>query len=137
MLNRYLKIILISLLLTGSAAVTAQSSVDPAARAVAEAYFDALQAGDLQALLTLLTGQERARSQERLSDPDYSLFLVERYRNARLEITASGVQSGFLFVDIAIRLNDLEAVRERLILEPSSDPAVHGLTIVGRKEISH
>lgn len=138
-MNRYMKIIVTALLLLIASAGMAENtaSIDPETRAVAETYFDALQAGDRQTLLGLLTGRELARNEDQLNDPAYSWFLVNRYNNARLEITDGGVYSGFPFIDIAIWLNDVEAIRERLILQPSAESSASPFQIVGRKELSH
>jgi len=134
----YRKALVAALLLitgvSGSVAAAGPVGVDPAAQAVAQTYFDALQAGDRRALLGLFAGRERMRSEAQLSDPDYSRFLVDRYRNARLEVTGGGERSGVSYVDVTIWINDSEAVRERLILKPSGE-AGGALSIVARKEL--
>ena len=123
------------MLTAGQVAFAGQAGADPAALAVAESYFSALQSGDRQALLSLFGGRERSRSEAQLSDPAYTQFLRDRYVNARLEVTDGGVKSGVSFVDIRIWLNDYEAFRERLVLKPSDDPADSSLHIVARKEL--
>jgi len=129
------------LIMAGSGPVVAgpvgvDSQIDPGAQAVAQAYFDALQAGNRQALLSLFTGKERTRYEDQLNDPEYSSFLVTRYSHARLETTASGEYSGLPYIDIAIWLNDMEAIRERLILQPASDATGLSYQIAARKELS-
>jgi len=138
-MNRYMKIIVTALLLLIASAGMAENtaSIDPETRAVAETYFDALRAGDQQTLLSLFADKERAKNEDQLRDPAYSWFLMDRYRNARLEITGGGTYSGIPFVDITIWLNDVETIRERLILRPSTDPFAPPLQIVGRKELSN
>jgi len=121
--------------INGPVSAAGQASVDPAALAVAQSYFDALKSGDRQTLLTLLAGNERTRSEVQLNDPTYSQFLADRYRNARLEVAGGGVRGGVSYVDITIWINDTESVRERLILKPSSQSGGSSLSIVARKEL--
>lgn len=123
------------MLIVGQAACAGQAGVDPAALAVAENYFSALQLGDRQALLSLFGSRERSRTEAQLSDPAYSQFLRDRYANAWLEITDGGVRSGVSFVDIKIWINDNESFGERLVLKPSDDPRASSLQIVTRKEL--
>lgn len=113
------------------------SQIDPAAAAVAQSYFDALRAGDTRALMSLFGGEERSRSEAQLSDPGYSQFLLERYRNARFEMTDGGVKNGISYVDVTIWINDTESFRERLVLGPSGDPGDSSLHIVARKELDN
>jgi len=120
--------------LSGRADAAGQVQVEPAALAVAQNYFDALKSGDRHTLLALLSGRERARSDAQLNKPDYSQFLIDRYRNARLEVIGGGVEDGFLSVDIAIWLNVSESVKERLILKPL-DGTGSSLSIVAREEL--
>jgi len=115
--------------------VADQSQINPAALAAAQSYFDALRSGDTAALLALFAGTERSRYQALLSDPTYSQFLSDRYRNARFEVSGAGVNSGISFVDITVWISNAESFRERLVLQPSSDPADTGLHIVARKEL--
>jgi hypothetical protein len=119
--------------LSGQATAAGATGVNPDLLAVAQNYFDALQAGDRDTLLSLFGDKERARNEARLSDPSYSQFLRDRYRTARLEVLDDGMISGVSYVDIAIWLNDNEAVRERLIIEPAA--AGSQLVIAGRKEL--
>jgi len=116
-------------------AAVGQGGIDPAARAVAQMYFDALRGGDRQTLLALLAGNERARSAVQLNDPAYSRFLTDRYNNARLEIVDGGVNSGVSYIDITIWLNATESIKERLILKASGGPVNAPLSIVARKEL--
>jgi hypothetical protein len=111
------------------------SQIDPAALAVAQSYFDALRSGDEETLLSLFAGDERSRNETQLSDPDYSQYLVDRYRNARYEVTDGGVRNGISFVDLVIWISDTESFKERLILQSSTDPADSSLHIVARKEL--
>jgi hypothetical protein len=126
-----------TLLIAGGVNLAAadSSQIDPAAAAVAQSYFDALRAGDTKALLSLFAGDERSRSEAQLSDPTYSQFLSERYRNARFAVTDGGVRGGISFVDVTIWINDTESFMERLVLGPSGDPADPSLHIVARKEL--
>ena len=132
-IKTYIAVLL--MLTAGQTAFAGQSGIEPAALAVAENYFSALQSGDRQALLSLFGEHERSRSEAQLSDPAYSQFLRDRYVNARLEIIDGGVNSGVSFVDIKIWINDTESFRERLVLKPSADPADSSLHIVARKEL--
>ena len=127
--------VLVIIGINGPVSAAGQASVDPAALAVAQSYFDALKSGDRQTLLTLLAGNEHARSEVQLNDPTYSQFLVDRYRNASLEVAGGGVRDGVSYVDIIIWINDTESVRERLILKPSSQSGGSSLSIVARKEL--
>jgi len=131
----WVQALVLALLMLGLASrvVASQPQVDPAAQAVAQHYFDALRSGDRQALLSLFAGNERTRNQAQLSDPAYSQFLSDRYRQARFEIIGGGLENGSPFVDIRIWLNPVESFQERLILRPSSDPADASLHIVARK----
>jgi hypothetical protein len=141
MVLKYIRALLATLLVAGGvsgATATAAdvSQIDPAALAVAQSYFDALQAGDGNALLSLFAGDERSRSEVQLSDPDYSQFLVDRYRNARFEVSDGGVRNGVSFVDVTIWISDTESFKERLILGSAGDPAdASSLHIVARKEL--
>lgn len=137
MVLKYVRAFVATLLITGgiNGAAAGQSQIDPAALAVAQSYFDALRAGDGRALLSLFAGNERSRSEAQLSDPAYSQFLSDRYRNARFEVTDGGVRSGISFVDITIWISDAESFKERLVLQPSADPADPSLHIVARKEL--
>jgi hypothetical protein len=126
-----------ALLMAGAtgAVVADQSQVNPAALAVAQSYFDALRSGDTTALLEMFAGAERSRTRLQLSDPTYSQFLSDRYRNARFEVSGAGLNSGSSFVDIEVWISDAESFKERLILGPSSDPADTELHIVARKDL--
>lgn len=137
MIVAYRQILVATLLLAGTVGGVAasQAQIKPAALAVAQSYFDALHSGDTTALLALFTGAERSRNQAQLSDPAYSQFLSNRYRNARFEVADGGVENGISFVDVTIWLNDTESFRERLVLQPSSDPADTSLHIVARRAL--
>jgi len=128
-----------TLLIAGGVNLAAadSSQIDPAAATVTQGYFDALRAGDTKALLSLFAGDERSRSEAQLSDPGYSQFLLDRYRNARFEMTDGGVKSGISYVDVTIWINDTESFRERLVLGPSGDPGDSSLHIVARKELDN
>jgi len=116
-------------------AIADQSQIDPQALAVAQSYFDALQAGNAQKLLSLFAGRERLRNETQLKDPTYPQFLADRYSSANLEVLDGGVRSGVSYIDIKIWINNNESVKERLILKPSDDPADSTLHIVARKEL--
>jgi hypothetical protein len=137
MVLKYVRALVATLFVVGSvnAATADQSHIAPAALAVAQSYFDALQSGDRQTLLSLFAADERSRNAAQLSDPDYSQYLVDRYRDARFEVADGGAKSGFSFVDITVWLNDTESFRERLLVQPSGDPADSSLHIVARKEL--
>lgn len=120
--------------ISGPVSAAGQASIDPAALAVAQTYFNALKSGDRQTLLTLLVGHERTRSAAQLDDPAYSRFLTDRYNNARLEVVGGGVRSGISYIDITIWLNATESVKERLILKPASAGS-SSLSIMARKEL--
>jgi hypothetical protein len=142
MVVKYVRALLASLLMAGgvsgvaTAAAADLSQIDPAVLAVAQSYFDALQAGDGNALLSLFAGDERARNKAQLSDPDYSQFLVDRYRDARFEVSDGGVRNGVSYVDVRIWISDTESFNERLIIGSSGDPAdTSTLHIVARKEL--
>jgi len=139
MFLKYMRALLAILLMAGgiNVAPADPSQIDPAAAAVAQSYFGALQAGDTKALLSLFGDDERSRSEAQLSDPGYSQFLVERYRNARFEMTDGGVRNGISYVDVTIWINDTESFRERLVLGPSADPGDSSLHIVARKELDN
>lgn len=131
-------LVVTALLVAGGSArlgIAGPEDVDPAALAVAQTYFAALQSGDRETLLSLFAGRALAGNEAQLSDPDYSQFLVERYSNARFEVINGGVQNGISFVDVAIWLNDTEAVRERLVMKPSADSAGSALHIVSQTEL--
>jgi len=137
MVLKYVRVLLAALMMAGgiNAAAADQAQIDPAALAVAQSYFDALQSGDEQTLLSLFAADERSRSEAQLSDPDYSQYLVDRYRDARFEVSDGGVRNGISFVDVTIWLSDTESFKERLVLGPSGDPADTSLHIVARKEL--
>lgn len=131
-------LVVAALILAGGSArlcIAGPDDVDPAALAVAQTYFAALQSGDREALLALFADRALASNEAQLNDPDYSQFLVDRYSNARFEVINGGVQNGIDFVDIAIWLNDTESVRERLVIKPSPDPADSTLHIVSQSEL--
>jgi len=137
MVVAYWRILVAALLVLGATGGVAggQAQINPAELAVAQSYFDALRAGDTTALLALFAGTERSRNRAQLSDPTYSQFLSDRYRNARYEVSGAGVSNGLSFVDVTIWISDAESFRERLVLQPSSDPADTALHIVARKEL--
>ena len=137
MVLNYVRALVATLLMVGAAVgvFADQSQIKPAVRAAAQSYFDALRSGDTTALLALFAGTERSRNQIQLSDPTYSQFLLDRYRNARFEVSGAGVNSGISFVDVRIWISDAESFRERLVLQPSSGPANATLHIVARKEL--
>ena len=133
------KACILSLLLLGNGAgyaASGQAVVDADARNVAEQYFAALSAGDRETLLSLLAGDELIRSESQLRDPAYSQFLTSRYSNARLEIAGSGILGDFRTVDIIIWLNEVESIKERLILRATESPAGTTYHIVSREEIN-
>jgi len=121
---------------SGGNAAGSQVGVEPEVLNVAETYFEALRTADFQTLLSLLAGDERAGIETQLSDPAYTDFLIDRYRNARLEIGGSGAKGDYRFVDITIWINDVESFRERLILQPNDDSAGRSMHIVAR-EVLH
>ena len=135
MVLKIMRACVVTLLLVGglNGAVADPSQIEPAAHAVAQSYFDALRAGDGRALLALFAGKERSRSEAQLSDPAYTRFLSDRYRNARLEVVDGGVRSGVSYVDIKIWISATESFRERLVLQPSGEGV--SLHIVARKEL--
>ncbi len=142
MIGKSIRTLVVTLILfagvTNGPAVFAagQLQISPDALVVARTYFDALQAGDRQVLLSLFAGRERSRNEAQLNDPTYSQFLADRYSNARLEIVDGGVKSGITYIDITIWINDTESVKERLILKPSENQADSTLHIVARKELN-
>ncbi|MGE5241963.1 MAG: hypothetical protein ACM3NI_09985 [Bacteroidota bacterium] len=136
MINRLLRALAASLFFIGTGNVVVQADSDPGAAGVAQAYFEALRSGNRQALLSLFAGSERQRSEAQLNDPAYSQFLIARYSNARLEITASGEQGGIPFVDIAIWLNAVESVKERLVLRATGNSTGLRYVIAARKELA-
>lgn len=137
MYNTYIRYFLVSLLLFGKGAcyaATGQASVDPAIQGVAVTYFTALSSGDRQTLLSLLAEDALLRSKDQLQDPAYSQFLTDRYSNATLEIVGSGFQGNLQYVDIIIWMNDIESVRERLILRTIDSTDSVSYHIVSREE---
>jgi len=115
----------VSLLLLGNGnchAAGGQTSVDPAIRGIANTYFSALSSGDSQALLSLFAEDALLRNKDQLQDPAYSQFLTTRYSSARLEIVGSGVRGDLPTVDIIIWMNDIESIKERLILRAIDGP---------------
>jgi hypothetical protein len=139
MMSKITKALMVAALIVagGSArlSVAGPDDVDPAALAVAQTYFAALQSGDRDTLLSLFAGRALASNEAQLSDPDYSQFLVDRYSSARFEVSNGGVQNGVAFVDVTIWLNDTESVRERLVMKPSADAADSSLYIVSQSEL--
>lgn len=114
-----------------------QVEPEPDVRDVADEYFEALRTGDRQTLLSLFSGQGRQGIEAQLSDPAYTQFLIDRYRNARLETNDSGARGETRFVDITIWLNDTEYIKERLILKEAGDPNSRPLSIVARRVLNH
>jgi hypothetical protein len=139
MMGRFMRFITALSLVLGVAsgvhAAGSQVRIEPEVVNVAETYFEALRTADLQVLLSLLAGDERAGIETQLSDPAYTDFLIDRYRNARLEIEGSGAKGDYRFVDITIWITEVESFSERLILQRNDDPAGRRMYIVAREAL--
>ena len=138
--DKCIKYIIVSLLFFASVAgyaATDQVAVEPEILNVTEMYFAALSSGDSQALLSLLAEDELRGIEGQLRDPAYSQLLVNRYGTARLEIVDSGVQDELYTVDIIIWMNDIESIRERLILRAIDSPDGSSYRIVSREAFAY
>ena len=132
---KLLQSFIFSLLLLGAGnAATGQVTVEQGVQYVAETYFAALSAGDRQTLLSLLAEDELMRSEDQLRDPAYSDFLTNRYSSARLEIVGSDTQGELHSIDIIIWMNDVESIKERLMLRAIETPEGTSYRIVSREE---
>ena len=139
MIRRYAQVFAVVLLVTGAGSVSAagnKQSTAPDIQTVVESYFQSLQAGDRQTLLSLFAGEEREHLDSQTSDPSYVQFLVDRYRGARLEIGDSGAEGLNKFVDVTIWLSNGEAVSERLVLETTNDRGQRAYYIVAREVLN-
>ena len=142
MIHRYAQVFAVALLVTGAYGASAAGSPNSTrterdVQTVAESYFQALQAGDRQTLLSLFSGKERDDLESQTSDPAYVQFLAQRYSEARLEIGDSGSQGSNQFVDVTIWLGNGEAVSERLVLETTNDRGQRAYHIVARKVLNN
>jgi hypothetical protein len=140
MIHKYAQVFAVALLVTGVYGLSVAGNPDSTrterdVQAVAESYFQALQAGDRQTLLSLFSGKERDDLDSQTSDPAYVQFLVERYSDARLEVGDSGSQGSNQFVDVTIWLSNVEALRERLLLS-ASKPGRRDYKIVAREVLN-
>lgn len=137
MICKFLNAFIVSLLLLGNGtgyAASNQTPIEPDILNVAETYFAALSSGDLQALLSLLAEDELTGIENQLRDPEYSQFLINRYSDARLEVVGSSAQGELYSVDIIIWMNDIESIKERLILRAIGSPEGTSYRIVSREE---
>jgi len=138
--NKCIKSIIVSLLLLGNVAGYAANDhvpVEPEILDVAQMYFAALSSGDSQALLLLLAEDELRGIEDQLRDPAYSQLLVDRYGTARLEIVDSGVQGELYSVDIIIWMNDIESIKERLVIRAIDSPDGPSYRIVSRETFGY
>jgi hypothetical protein len=138
--DKCIKSIIVSLLLFGNVAgyaATDQAPVEPEILDVTEMYFAALSSGDRQTLLSLLAEDELRGVEDQLRDPAYSQLLVNRYGTARLEVVDSGVQDELYTVDIIIWMNDIESIKERLILRVIDSPDGPSYRIVSREAFAY
>jgi len=122
--NKCIKSIIVSLLLLGNVAGYAANDhvpVEPEILDVAQMYFAALSSGD----------------KDQLRDPAYSQLLVDRYGTARLEIVDSGVQGELYSVDIIIWMNDIESIKERLVIRAIDSPDGPSYRIVSRETFGY
>lgn len=85
--------------------------------AVVDSYFLALQTGDTDGLLALMSASEYELSQSVLSEPGYSSLLIDRYRGATLEVVSSQEKNGVYLVNLAIHLTSDDVINERLVLK--------------------